>query len=78
LEERLEVETSHVNVNKAWFNWAMTLTYVTAWEFAISAEAMKLLPDASALHSIMLQSIDYVHHLHFIQLFLCFKVIEFK
>ena len=66
MEERLEVETNRVNDNKAWFNWAKTLTYVTAWGFAISTEAMKLLPDASTLHFVMLQSIDYVHHFHFI------------
>ena len=42
----------------------MTLNYVTAWAFAISAEVIKL--DASALHFVTLLTVDYLHYFHFI------------
>ena len=44
----------------------MTLNYVTAWAFAISAEVIKLLFDAFALHFVTLQTVDYLHYFHFI------------
>ena len=42
----------------------MTLNYVTAWAFAISAEVIKF--DASALHFVTLLTVDYLHYFHFI------------
>ena len=44
----------------------MTLNYVTAWAFAILAEVIKLLFDASAFHFVTLLTVDYLHYFHFI------------
>ena len=67
LEERLEVETSHVHVNKACsLNGPWLLVVFTAWGFAIFVEIIKVFTYASTHNFVMLQKVDYVHYFHFI------------
>nr|POE95438.1 zinc finger ccch domain-containing protein 66 [Quercus suber] len=59
LEERLEVETSRVHVNKACSLNGPFLVVFTAWGFAIFVEIIKVFTYASAHNFVMLRKVDY-------------------